>query len=89
MTDYFYLRQIAKDTELLEVARQAIEDTLIEWRDERLSSPFRNNGLVVKERDGKPSHIIRIGPEEAVSIGLKAIAAHLEKTTGKRARVKP
>ncbi|AXQ62096.1 hypothetical protein SEA_SKYSAND_63 [Gordonia phage Skysand] len=72
------LREIAKDQDLLEVARKAIEDELIEWRDSGISTPFRNNGLVVKYVDGQPSDIIRFGPETAVQIGLQAIANHLE-----------
>lgn len=71
------LRAVADDTALLEVGRKAVEDALIEWRDLRLSTPFRNNGLVVKEYDGKDSSIIRMGPEDAMQIGLRAIADHL------------
>jgi hypothetical protein len=70
-------RALAADDELLEVARLAIEDALIEWRDERRSMPFRNNGLVVKERDGSPSDVIRFGPEMAMRIGLLAVAARV------------
>lgn len=73
------LREIAKDNELLwNVGRKAIEDTLIDFRDSRLSLLGRNNGLVIKEKDGTDSHIIRLGPENALSIGLEAIADHLE-----------
>lgn len=74
------LQEIIDNDELLEVGRKAIEDTLVEWRDDRLSTPFRGNGLVIRESDGKDSHIIRFGPEIALRIGLKAIAEHL--TTG-------
>lgn len=72
------LRQIADDEELLEVARKAIEAALIDWRDNRLSVLGRGNGLVIREPDGRDSYIIRMGPEDAVRIGLKAIADHLE-----------
>ncbi len=75
MTD---LTKIAEDEELLEIGRKAIEDTLIEWRDQRLSQPMRCNGLVVRESDGKESPIIRFGPETALRIGLRAIAKHLD-----------
>lgn len=61
--------------EMLEVGRKAIEDILIEFRDSRISLPFRNNGLVVKEYDGKDSSIIRLGPEDAIRIGVEAIFA--------------
>lgn len=71
------LAEVAQDEILLEVARKAIEDLLIEMRDDRVSM-LRNNGLVCKEKDGSPSSIIRMGPEDAVRIGLKAIAEHLK-----------
>ena len=72
------LQFIAKDPELLEVGRLAIENALIEFRDDRLSMP-RNNGLVIRERDGKASDVIRFGPEDALRIGLLAIAKEARK----------
>ena len=72
------LRKLAESPELLEVGRKAIEDALIEWRDSRLSCFTRNNGFVVKEKDGTPSHIIRFGPEHGLKVALEAIADHLE-----------
>ncbi len=61
--------------ELLEVGRSAIEDALVEFRDERIQEPMRNNGCVIKERDGTRSDIIRFGPETALRIGIKAMLA--------------
>lgn len=50
------LRRIAEDGPLLwTVARRAIEDQLIEWRDHGLMMPHRNNGFVVKDEDGSVS----------------------------------
>ena len=72
-----YLEEIYENDELLEVGRKAIEDELIELRDNRMCT-MRNNGLVIKERDGTPSHIIRMGSENALRIGLKAIQKHME-----------
>ncbi len=71
------LDAIAEDLKLLEIGRQAIEDMLIEWRDSRLSEFSRGNGLVIREKDGKESSIIRFGPETALYVGIKAIAKHL------------
>ncbi len=65
--------------ELLEIGRKAIEDVLIEWRDDRLSMLGRANGLVIKEKDGGDSSIIRFGPEMALKIGLKAMAQSFKK----------
>lgn len=59
----------------LEIGRRAIEDVLIEWRDNGLSEVGRNNGLVIKGRDGSASSIIRFGPETALKIGIKAMLA--------------
>lgn len=74
------LRELSDDRELLwDVARRAIEDELIDWRDRGLSLLGRNNGLVVKYPDGSDSASIRMGPETAVRIGLQALADHLEK----------
>lgn len=72
------LLSVAENEELLEIGRQAIEQRLVEWRDDRLSTPLRGNGLVIKEKDGSDSSIIRFGPETALKIGLKAIHNHLK-----------
>lgn len=57
----------------LEAGRKAIEDELIWMRDDHIFM-VRGNGLVIRERDGSPSSVIRMGPEDALRIGLKAIA---------------
>lgn len=61
--------------EEVELARKAIEDLLIDFRDSRLSV-IRNNGLVCKEMDGTPSSIIRIGFDDALRIAIKIINDH-------------
>jgi len=74
------LRDIAADDALMEIGRKAIEEHLVELRDLRISVvPARGNGLVIRESDGSASSIIRLGPEGALRIGLRAIAAHLDK----------
>lgn len=75
------LRALSEDQAALETARKAIEDTLVEWRESRLSEPLRGNGLVIKESDGTHSHVIRFGPETAMQVGLRALAAAAEKET--------
>lgn len=64
--------------ELLEVGRKAVEDQLIEFRDARMFV-IRRNGLVIAERDGTRSDIIRFGTEVAVEIALKAMFEQLTK----------
>jgi len=71
------LAEAVQSVEIRELARKAVEDELIEFRDAGLSMPFRNNGCVVKYRDGSSSDIIRFGPEVAVSVGVRAVAHHL------------
>jgi len=75
------LEEIADNDELLEVGRKAIEDSLVDMRDSRISV-LRNNGLVIREANGDPSSIIRLGPENALRIALLAIAAELERQSG-------
>jgi hypothetical protein len=71
------ITKLANNDELLEVARKAVEDVLIELRDARISLLFRGNGLVIREADGGESYVIRLGTEDAMRIGLEAIAKHL------------
>lgn len=71
------LKEIADNPEWLEIGRKSIEDKLVEWRDDRMSSLMRNNGFVIKERNGDSSNVIRFGPEVGIKIALKAIAKHL------------
>lgn len=68
------IKALAEDPVLLEVGRRAVEDVLIDMRDSRMFT-IRNNGLVIKEKDGSESSIIRMGAENAVSLALRAIAA--------------
>lgn len=58
---------------LMEVARRAVEDALVEWRD---SSMFvlRNNGFTIRGKDGSASSIVRFGTEDGLRIALRAIA---------------
>jgi hypothetical protein len=59
--------------EALEIGRRAVEDALVEMRDSRISELGRGNGLVIREKDGTASSIIRFGPETALHIGIKAM----------------
>lgn len=72
------LRRLAESPEALTMAHAAIEDVLIEWRADRLSIPLVGNGLVIRERDGTPSSIIRMRIPEALVIGLRAMADYIE-----------
>ncbi len=67
------LIKLADDEVLMEVGRMAIENELVEWRDERLQT-IRNNGFTIREANGEASSIIRFGPEVGLRIALRAIA---------------
>ncbi len=66
--------------ELLEIGRKAIENVLIKWRDGRLSEFTRSNGLVIREKGGGDSSIIRFGPETALRIGMEAMGRALKRS---------
>ncbi len=72
------LEEAAQDDELLEIGRRAVEDQLIEMRDMRLALLMRNNGLVIKEKDGSNSYIIRMSTEQALRVALEAMARSLD-----------
>lgn len=71
------LEEIIDNDELLEIGRRAIEDELVTYRDARMCEPLRGNGLVISERNGARSDVVRFGSETALRIGLDAIARHL------------
>lgn len=64
--------QAELDSDALTVAHVAVEDVLIERRDRGIGVLGPANGLVVKERDGTPSPIMRMGTREALQIGITA-----------------
>lgn len=71
------LRRLAEDPEVLKALHLHVEDELIEWRD---SGRFMMtaNGLVVRDRDGSSSDVIRIGTRMAITMILRAAADRLE-----------
>ena len=66
------LSEITEDD--ITAAHLAIEDELIDMRDHRIGVLGYANGMVVNERDGSPSSIMRLGTREAIKLALKAIA---------------
>jgi len=68
------------DEHALTMAHKAIEDVLIECRDGRLSVMGPANGFVVKERDGLPSGIMRLGTRDGLRIAVKAYLAAASST---------
>lgn len=74
------LEDLAGNDELLEVGRKAVEDLLVEFRDNGIGVLGRNNGLIIRHRDGTESGTIRFGPETAIRTALLAIAKHLQES---------
>jgi hypothetical protein len=72
MREPLTVRELTDRPDLLEAARLAVENVLVEYRDSRISV-MRNNGLVIRESDGRDSSIVRLGIEHAIAIGLRAI----------------
>lgn len=60
------------DEDALTAAHLAVEDVLIDFRDSRIGVLNRANGFVVKESDGQPSSIMRLGTRDGLRIGIKA-----------------
>lgn len=54
-------------------AHLALENELVEMRDSRMGLLGYGNGLVIRERDGKESSVIRIGTNAALRIAVQAI----------------
>lgn len=73
-----WLENVIRNDELIEVGRKAVEDTLVGFRDSRISILGRGNGLVIREASGELSGVIRLGTPEAIQIALRAISAHLK-----------
>lgn len=68
----------------LTAAHVAVEDALIEMRDNRLSVTGPANGFVVNERDGSPIGIMRLGTREGLRIGIEAYLAALTTPEGQK-----
>lgn len=58
---------------MLETGRAAVENALVSLRDARISLPTRGNGLVIREATGEASSTIRMGPEDCLRTGLRAM----------------
>jgi hypothetical protein len=66
------------DEQALEVARKAVEDVLVEFRDRRISVLNCGNGFVVREPDGQDSSVMRLPTRDGLRIGIKAYLSALE-----------
>jgi len=69
------VEDILNSETLIEVGRKAVEDMLVDFRDSRIFI-MRNNGFVIKERDGTSSSCIRLSVQDGLTVALRAILAH-------------
>lgn len=68
--------------ELIERIRLKIEDELIDRRDSRIVILSRENGLVVREKDGTESSLIRMTTKEAIIIAITEYLWEVAKKIG-------
>lgn len=68
------------DEAALTAAHLAVEDALVEFRNERISVLGPANGFVIREKDGQPSGVMRLGTRDGLRIGIKA---YLDALNGK------
>jgi hypothetical protein len=62
----------AVNYDALTTAHKAVEDALIDLRDNRISVLGGGNGLVVREATGEESGIVRMGTRDALRLGIAA-----------------
>jgi hypothetical protein len=60
------------DEAALTAAHLAVEDALVELRDARVGVIGPANGFVVREKDGTPSRIMRLGTRAGLRIAIEA-----------------
>jgi hypothetical protein len=60
------------DENALTAAHLAVEEILIDLRDSRIGIHGPGNGFIVKERDGSPSSIMRLGTRDGLRVAINA-----------------
>ncbi len=72
------LRKLATDPKILKRIHLTIEDLLVEFRDSGIGLIGPANGLIIKEKDGSSSDVIRLDTRGAVRLTLKTLADILD-----------
>jgi hypothetical protein len=70
-------RAVQLDDRALSVARRVVEDTLVDFRDRRISVDA-GNGLVIREADGEWSSMTRLSTVDGLRIGIAAYLAAVD-----------
>jgi hypothetical protein len=65
------------DEVALTAAHLAVEDALVDFRDNRISTLGPRNGFVIYERDGQLSGVMRLGTRDGLRIAITAYLAAL------------
>ena len=73
-------REVDLDEVALEAARRFVEDTLV-WRRDARVFVLGGNGLVIRERNGEESCIMRLSTRDALTLGIRAYLASLGRTS--------
>lgn len=66
------MTSIEINEEAFEKARLHVENELIWMRDERISILNWANGIVIREKDGSESTVVRMRTQDALRMGIKA-----------------
>lgn len=83
------LERMATDPDLLEVGRKAVEDALVEYRDNGISEVGCRNGFVIRHKDGASSDLIRFNTRTGLGIALRAMAVEVATTPSPQRGVEP
>jgi len=66
------------DETALTAAHLAVEDALVDFRDNRISVLGPANGFVIRERDGQESSVMRLGTRDGLRIAITAYLAAID-----------
>lgn len=72
-------QKLALDEMALTAAHLAVEDQLVQMRDDRMFVLGPRNGFIIHERDGQPSSIMRFGTRHGLEIAIRAYLKAIEK----------
>lgn len=61
----------SREDQALELARQVVEQTLIDLRTSRISHLTGGNGFVIREVDGSESSMMRLRTKDGLRIGIE------------------